>query len=60
MVTERSPIPRGALIIAVDGKSVRSAQDFDALLQMGQDLGEIILEVKSSHGTEKITVKLND
>lgn len=60
MVTERSPIPRGALIIAVDGKSVRSAQDFDALLQIGQDLGEIILEVKSSHGTEKITVKLND
>ena len=60
MVAEKSPIPRGALIIAVNGKSVRSAQDFDALLQMGQDLGEIILDVKSSHGTEKITVQLND
>ena len=59
-VGEKSPIPRGALIIAVNGQNVRSAQDFDAFLQMGKDLEEIILDVKSSHGTEKIAVKLND
>ena len=55
-----SPIPQGALIVAVNGQSVRSAQDFEAFLQMQQDLEQIILEVKSSHGTEKVTMKLND
>lgn len=59
-VAEMSPIPRGSLIIAVNGKSIRSAQDLDALLQMEQNLEEVILEVKSSHGTEKIAVKLKN
>ena len=60
MVEEMSPIARGSLIIAVNGKSIRSAQDLDALLQMEQDLEEVIIEVKNSYGTEKITVKLKN
>ena len=59
-VRENSPIPQGSLIIAVNGKRVRSARDFDALLQMQEDIEQIVLDVKSSHGREKITVKLND
>lgn len=59
-VRENSPIPPGTLIIAANGQNIRSAQDFDALLQMQVDLAEIILEVKSSHGKEKITMRLNE
>ena len=59
-VRENSPIPQGTLIIAANGQNIRSAQDFDALLQMQMDLEEITLEVKSSHGKEKITLKLSD
>ena len=59
-VRENSPIPQGALIVKANGQNVRSAQDFEALLQMQQDLEELILEVKSSHGTEKVRVKLNN
>ena len=60
-VRENSRIPRGALIVTANGQNVRSAQDFDALLQKAEaDLGQIILEVKSSHGTEMVTMKLSD
>ena len=59
-VGENSPIPQGALIVAANGHTVRSAQDFEAFLQMQQDLEEIVLDVKSSHGTEKVTVKLKN
>ena len=61
-VRTNSPIPQGSLIIKVNGENVRSAQDFDALLQkVGTDLEQvIILEVKSSHGTEMVTMKLSN
>ena len=51
-------IPRGALIISVNGQKVTSTEEFEALLQKQQKLEQLILDVKSSHGTEKITVKL--
>lgn len=51
-------IPRGALIISVNGQNVTSTEEFEALLQKQQELEQLILDVKSSHGTEKITVKL--
>ena len=57
-----SQIPRGALIIAVNGQNVTNTQELEALLQkqqeLEQELEELILDVKSSHGIEKITVKL--
>ena len=60
-VRTNSPIPQGSLIIKVNGENVRSAQDFDALLQkVGTDLEQVILEVKSSHGTEMVTMKLSN
>ena len=60
MVQENSPIPQGTLIVAVNGQRVSSKQDFEALLQKQQELEQLILDIKSSHGIEKITVKLND
>ena len=55
-------IPRGALIVAVNGQNITSAQELEALLQkqqeVEQELEQLILDIKSSHGTEKITVKL--
>ncbi len=60
-VQRNSPIPQGSLIVTVNGKNVRSAQDFDALLQkVGTDLEQVILEVKNSYGTETVKMKLSD
>ena len=57
-----SQIPRGTLIIAVNGQNVTNTQQLEALLQkqqeLEQELEELILDVKSSHGREKITIKL--
>ena len=59
MVEENSPIPRGTLIIAVNGQSINSVQELEALLQkQQQELEQLILDVKSSHGEEKITMQL--
>ena len=59
MVQVNSPIPRGTLITAVNGKSINSVQELEALLQkQQQELEQLILDVKSSHGEEKITMQL--
>ena len=55
-------IPTGALIIAVNGQKVTDTQELEALLQkqqeLEQELEQLTLDIKSSHGAEKITVKL--
>lgn len=55
-------IPRGALIVAVNGQNITSIQELEAVLQkqqeLEQELEQLILDIKSSHGEEKITVKL--
>lgn len=57
-----SQIPRGALIVAVNGQNITSIQELEAVLQqqqeLEQELEQLILDIKSSHGEEKITVKL--
>lgn len=59
MVEENSPIPRGTLITAVNGKNINSVQELEALLQkQQQELEQLILDVKSSHGEEKIKIQL--
>ena len=59
MVEENSPIPRGTLIVAVNGQSINSVREFEALLQKQQrELDQLILDVKSSHGEEKIPMQL--
>lgn len=60
-VQVNSPIPRGTLITAINGQRITSTQELEAFLQKKQELqelNEIILDVKSRHGTEKITVPL--
>ena len=58
MVQVNSPIPQGTLIVAVNGKNITSTQDLEALLQKQKELEQLILDIKNSHGIEKITVKL--
>ncbi|MCG9130988.1 trypsin-like peptidase domain-containing protein [Candidatus Poribacteria bacterium] len=59
MVKENSPIPRGTLIIAVNGQKINSVEELEALIQkQQQELQQLILDVKSSHGAEKITMHL--
>ena len=57
-VEENSPIPRGTLITAVNGQSITSVPELEAALQKQRELEQLILDVKSSHGTEKITMQL--
>ena len=54
----RASIPRGALIMAINDHRITDVQTFEALLQANQEAEELILNVKSSHGTERITVNL--
>lgn len=51
-------IPRGALIYAVNGKKINDVQALEALLQAEVNAVELIIDIKSSHGTEKLTVGL--
>ena len=54
----KASIPIGALIIAINDHKIRDVRTFEALLQANQSAEEVILDVKSSHGTERITVNL--
>ena len=59
MVQVNSQIPIGTLIVAVNGQNIDSVQELEALLQkQQQELEELVLDVKSSHGEEKITMQL--
>ena len=53
-------IPRGALIVAINGQKITNVQSFEAFLQTQRDAQKLILNIKSSHGTEKITVHLEN
>lgn len=53
-------IPNGALIVAINDQKITDVRAFEALLQANQDAEKLILDIKSSHGTERITVKLGD
>ena len=57
-VEVNSSILRGTLITAVNGQSITTTQELEALLQKQQELEQLILDIKSSRGTEKITVQL--
>lgn len=53
-------IPNGALIVAINDQKITGVRAFEALLQANQDAEKLILDIKSSHGAERITVKLGD
>ena len=64
-VKEKAPgfkakIPNGALITAMNDQKITDVRNFEALLQTNQDAKELILSIKSSHGTERITVNLEN
>lgn len=56
----KARIPRGALIISINDQKITDVRTLEALLQTQQDAEKLILNVKSSHGTERITVNLNN
>ena len=56
MVQENSQIPQGSLITAINGQRITSVQELEAALQKQQELEQFTLDVKSSHGVEKITL----
>ncbi len=51
-------IPIGTLIISINGKKIRDVRAFDAFLQAQRNVPELILDIKSSHGTEQVTLLL--
>ncbi len=56
----KAKIPRGTLIIAINGQKIRDAREFDAFLQAKRDTQQLILEIKSNYGTEKVTLQLKN
>ena len=53
-------IPNGALIVAINDHKITDVRTFEALLQAKQDAETLILDIKSSHGAERITVNLEN
>ena len=53
-------IPNGALIVAINDQKITDVRTFEAFLQTKQDAEQLILDIKSSHGEERITVKLEN
>lgn len=56
----KARIPNGALIVAINDQKVTNVQAFEAFLQAKQGAEELILDIKSSHGEERLTVKLGN
>ena len=52
-------IPRGALIIAIDGEAIVDPETLEMFLQTQADLSKITFQMKGIHGEEKITLPLN-
>ena len=53
-------IPNGALIVAINNHKITDVRTFEALLQAKQDAATLTLDIKSSHGEERITVNLEN
>lgn len=51
-------IPRGALILAINGEKITDVNRLESVLQSKQNADELMVEIKSSHGTEKLKVLL--
>lgn len=53
-------IPRGTLITAINDQTISDVRTFEAILQTHEEAETLILDVKSSHGTERLTLRLQD
>ena len=51
-------IPRGALIIAINGEDIVAPETLETFLQTAEDISEITFEMKGVHGGEKVTLQL--
>ena len=51
-------IPRGALIIAINGEDIVDPETLETSLQTEQDISEITFDIKGVHGKEKVTIQL--
>lgn len=51
-------IQRGALITAINGQEIRDVKSLETYLENNADLSEFVLDIKSSQGTEKVTLTL--
>lgn len=54
----KARIPKGTLILTLNGKQISDARAFDAFLLERQNQSSLVLQIKSSHGAETITVPL--
>ncbi len=49
-------VPRGALVIAINGQEIMDVQTLETFLENNSDLSEYILDIKSIQGTEKVSL----
>ena len=54
----KAKIPRGALIIAINGEDIVDTETLETFLQTQQDISEITFDMKGVHGREKVTIQL--
>ena len=51
-------IPRGALIVAINGQEIIDVQTLETFLKGERNVSDMILDIKSIHGAEKVTLTL--
>lgn len=51
-------IPRGALIIGINGQKIMDIQSLETFLDNNSDQSEFVLDIKSIQGTENVTLTL--
>ena len=54
----KAKIPRGALIVAINGEDIVDTETLETFLQTQQDISEITFDMKSVHGRKKVTIQL--
>lgn len=54
----KARIPKGTLIMTLNGKQIPDARAFDAFLSERRNRTSLVLQIKSSHGAETITIPL--
>lgn len=64
-VKEQAPgykagIPIGTLIIAINDQEITDVRAFEAFLQTNRNAKKLILNIKSSHGAERITINVGN
>ena len=54
----KAKIPRGALIVAINGEDIVDTETLETFLQTQQEISEITFDMKGVHGREKVTIQL--